>query len=106
MIEDYIPHGYNNRVSRPYLQEILHIPDRMIRMQIADAAERGVLIASLDGGYFQRQDEKDDPYIEAYIAQERKRFTTQSHKLKLLRHAMQNVRPDREEIPGQMRFEW
>lgn len=108
MIEDYIPAGYHNRVSRSYLQEILHIPDRAIRRQIEEAAERGILIASADGGYFQRENELDDPYIMGYIAQERKRFTTQSHKLKLLRHAMQEIDPeyDRQQIPGQMKFEW
>ena len=108
MIEDYIPYGYHNRVSRSYLHEILHIQDRQIRDQIAQAAERGVLIASADGGYFQRESAADDPYIEGYIAQERKRFTTQSHKLKLLRHAMQEVNPeyDPEQVPGQMSFEW
>ena len=108
MIEEYIPAGYPNRVSRAYLHEILHITDREIRSQIADAGERGVLIASADGGYFQRESAADDPYIEAYIALERKRFTTQSHKLKMLRHAMQEIDPeyDRDQIPGQMRFEW
>lgn len=102
MIEEFIPAGYQNRVSRAYLHEILHITDREIRSQIADAGERGVLIASYGGGYFRRESAADDPYIEAYIALERKRFTTQSHKLKLLRKAMKGT----DEIPGQMSFKW
>lgn len=108
MIEEFIPHGYRNRVSRTYLHEILHIPDRRIREEIAEAAERGILIASADGGYFQRESAADDPYIMEYIAKERKRFTTQSHKLKLLRHAMMEIdeQYDPQQVPGQMSFEW
>lgn len=109
MIEEFIPAGYHNRVSRPYLQSILHIPDREIRRQIEEAAERGILIVSADGGYFQRKDKNDDPYIEGYYAQERKRFTTQSKKLKRLRRAMEGIDPDKhdkDQVPGQMSFEW
>lgn len=107
MIEEYIPEGYPNRVSRPYLQSILHIPDRMIRRQIEEAGERGILIVSMDGGYFRRKDETDDPYIRTYYAKEHKRFTTQSAKLKRMRQAMGiGAKKDKDQIPGQMEFEW
>lgn len=62
-IEEYIPKGYRNRVSRGYLVEILHMTDRSIRDEIKAARLRGVLIASCGGGYFRKKDESDEPYI-------------------------------------------
>ena len=109
MIEEYIPEGYENRVSRSYLHEILHIPDRMVRKLIEDAANRGVLIVSADGGYFRRKDEKDDRYIRAYMISENNRFKTMSHKNKCLREMWQAIHPEEgkkrsSQIPGQMRL--
>lgn len=108
MIEEFIPYGYKNRITRTGLHDITHLPDRVIRRQIEAAADRGILIASCDGGYFRRLSAEDDPYIQEYIARERKRFTTQSHKLKMLRHAMQEIDPDNDpkQVPGRMSFEW
>lgn len=105
MIEEYIPAGYENRVSREFLHEILHIPDRAIRKQIEEARERFVLIASYDGGYFQYKDERDKPYFEAYNAQEEQRFRTQIHNNKLRREAWNRLFPAEKkgkQIPGQM----
>lgn len=105
LIEEYIPAGYENRVSREYLHEILHIPDRAVRREIELAAERGVLIASCDGGYFRRGSERDDPYIREYMARENNRFKTQSHKNKLMREMWERIHPaakKSKQIPGQM----
>lgn len=105
MIENYIPKGYKNRVSRSYLQETLHIPDRAIRRMIEEAQNRGSLIVSCNGGYFRRKDESDDPYIAAYLGQENRRFKTMSHKNKMLREAWQMIHPEQKknkQIPGQM----
>lgn len=107
MIEEFIPKGYDNRVSREYLHEILHMPDRAIRREIEKAAERGVLIVSYDGGYFQRESERDDPYIREYMARENNRFKTQSHKNRMLREAWARIHPEAKkskQIPGQMSF--
>ena len=103
-IEDFIPKGYENRVSRTYLHQILHMPDRVVRESIADAQDRGVLIVSYDGGYFRRKDASDDPYIEAYIGMENRRFESMSHKNKRLREAWRAVHPtdDGKQIAGQM----
>lgn len=105
MIEEYIPAGYENRVSRQYLHEILHLNDRVIRDMIADAWERGVPIYSDSGGYFRRGSENDDPHISAYSAREDKRFRTLSHKRKLMRIEWEREHPKEKktrEIPGQM----
>ena len=103
-IEDYIPKGFHNRVSRDHLHQILHIPDREVRESIADAQNRGILIASYDGGYFQRKDENDDPYITAYLGMENRRFKSMSHKNKKLREAWRVFHPldDGKQIAGQM----
>lgn len=98
LIEEFIPFGYKNRISRTGLRDITHLNDRNIRAQIAQAGERGVLIASANGGYFQRQSAEDDPYIEEYIAKERSRFKAQSHKLKLLRSAWDGINDDQESL--------
>lgn len=103
MIEEYIPKGYRNRISRWDLVSILHIPDRQVRREIMEAQNRGIGIYSCNGGYFQKEDERDDPYIAEYVATERHRFTTQAKKLKALRKAWQGV--DDDQVPGQMELE-
>ena len=104
MIEEYIPAGYEHRVSRGYLHEIMHIPDRQVRLMIADARERGILIASCDGGYFQYRDERDDPYFLDYMRKEDKRFRSQSHANKMRRQAWMRIHPEVKDnqIPGQL----
>lgn len=104
-IENFIPAGYYNRISRQQLHDILHLPDRVIRDEIEDAQERGYLIVSRDGGYFQRKDERDDPHIIAYIRQENRRFKTMSHKNKILNNAWERIHPNCRQIPGQMNLE-
>jgi hypothetical protein len=100
-IEEFIPKGYRNRVSRGYLAEILHMTDRSIRDEISDARKRGVLIASCGGGYFQRKDESDEPYIREYYATECHRFTTIANSLKTFRKTWKGD----DQIAGQMRLE-
>lgn len=94
LIEEFIPAGYKNRISRTGLQDITHLTDRQIREQIAEAGKRGVLIASHDGGYFQRESAADDPYIEAYICKERSRLNAQRRKMKMLRRAWEEINDD------------
>ena len=100
-IEEFIPKGYRNRVSRGYLVEILHITDRDIREAISEARKRGVLIASCGGGYFQREDDRDDPYIAEYYAKECHRFTTIAKALKTFKRTWKGD----DQIAGQMRLE-
>lgn len=105
MIEDYIPSGYENRVSRDYLHDVIHIPDRGIRRMIEDAADRGILIVSADGGYF-RPTKADAIYVGQYFGKEDKRFRTISHKRKIQRQLWEQIHPaavkKRDQIPGQL----
>lgn len=109
MIEELIPHGYNRRVSRGYLQELSGLTDRKVRQEIAQAVEeRGIMIISADGGYF-IPDQADGLYVDMYCAQERQRARTQAKKakrLKRLARAWAGLPEDEREIPGQMRLEW
>ena len=109
MIEEYIPKGYNSRVSRSYLHEVSGMTDRQIRKDIADAVEiRGILIISADGGYF-IPGKEDSLYVDMYCAQERQRARTQAKKskrLKRMARAWAGLPEDEREIPGQMRLEW
>lgn len=108
MIEDLIPHGYNKRVSRGYLQEMSGLTDRKVRQEIAQAVERGILIISADGGYF-IPGPADSLYVDMYCAQERQRSRTQAAKtrrLKRLARVWAGLPEDEREIPGQMRLEW
>ena len=53
LIENYIPKGYKNRVSRETLEKITRQSDRKNRKQMEDALlSRGVLIINIDNGYF------------------------------------------------------
>lgn len=53
MIEDYIPKGYKNRVSREALETLTRQSDRKNRKEMEDALlVRGVLIVNIDNSYF------------------------------------------------------
>lgn len=65
-INEYIPRGYDNRVSREYLNNVLHITDREIRQLIADSNETIIH----DDGYFIPESEEDLEHIENYILRE------------------------------------
>lgn len=107
LIEEYIPAGYENRVTRTHLHSILHIDDRVIREEIKAALERGVFIASYDDGYFRWKDAKDDPYFEGYMGRENSRFLKIGHRNRLMRDAWLEIHPEKkrkkkDQIPGQM----
>lgn len=66
MVEEYIPKGYENRVSREYLNNVLHIKDRVIRRDIATSDE--VIIH--DDGYFIPEGPEDLVHIKRFILRE------------------------------------
>lgn len=103
MIENLIPKGYENRVTREFLHELTGLSDRKLRKEIETAADR-VLIVSCDGGYFRRNDERDDPYIREYYLKEVSRFRSQRKKIAQLRKYINEIHPepDKKQIPGQM----
>lgn len=79
-IEDYIPIGYENRVSREFLAAQLGATDREIRKAIAEAQEP---IINVGGGYFLPGDnEKDQLCKRIYIRKELARIKTLNNKLR------------------------
>lgn len=53
LIENYIPQGYKNRISRDMLMSLTHQSDRRNRKDMEDALiNRSVLIVNIDDGYF------------------------------------------------------
>lgn len=72
MIEDYIPFGYANKISRTDLEILTGTSDRINRRSIAEALEeRNVVIANVDGGYFRpTESEVDRLMLNNYIRKE------------------------------------
>ena len=110
VIEEFNPYGYENRISRPTLVAVTGWRDRVVRDEISSAIERGVMIASQDGGYFQWRDRRDDPYFEDYMRGERSRERKLRQKNKRQRLAWEAVHPtdtnSDKQVPGQLSFEW
>lgn len=72
-IENYIPYGYKNRISRETLENITHRKDRTNREEMAEALlNRNVLIVNADNGYFRPDGSAEDAVrAKAYYYQER-----------------------------------
>ena len=107
-IEEYIPFGYERRVSRGYLVEILHVQDREIRDAIKNARLRGILIASRDGGYFQPDNsDRDGTYFDDYLRSEYSRLGEIANVLRVEQEAWCRRHPERrkDQVPGQLRLE-
>ena len=99
-IKNFIPKGYGNRISRNDLSFITGQTDRINRHMIEEAQRAGTVIVSFDKGYFQRQDERDDEYIRAYLAKEWHRNYEHRLKLEAIYKAWKGI--DGKQIPGQM----
>lgn len=83
-ILDYIPKGHENAVSREYLREIMHIPDRDIRKMISECDEQIFWY----NGYFRHKNKKDIPYEEDYLRQERARSRALIRKVRKIKAAI------------------
>ena len=81
MIENYIPKGHRNAVSRSYLSSVTGLSDRLVKREIEESEE---LICNIGEGYFRYLDESDLPYIREYIRKEDARKRTLSGKIRKL----------------------
>lgn len=79
-LETIIPTGRQNAVTRAWLSAKTGIPDRALRMAIAESASP---IVNLGYGYFipDMNDEMDVMEMRAYCAQERSRIASLEEKL-------------------------
>lgn len=79
-IDEYIPYGYENRISRDTLQLTTGYTDREIRSAIEHSS---LPIISADGGYFVvTESEQDLAQKRIYLLKERKRIRSILIKLK------------------------
>lgn len=60
LIENYIPAGRDNKISRQSLSICTGLPDRTVRRLISDARMRGVaIVGDPAGGYYMAETEDD-----------------------------------------------
>lgn len=59
-IENYIPVGRENKISRESLRVCTGLPDRSVRRLISDAREHGIpIVGDPTGGYYMAETEED-----------------------------------------------
>ena len=59
-IENYIPIGRDNKISRESLRACTGLPDRSVRRLISDAREHGIpIVGDPEGGYYMAESEAD-----------------------------------------------
>lgn len=91
-IENYIPHGAVFAVSRNDLIALTGLTDRVIRLAIADAVDRGVPIVNVGCGYFIADGSREDKLAaNVYIRKELSRHRMIIHRIHALQKALDNV---------------
>lgn len=100
LIENYIPFGYANRISRQKLVSDTNMSDRKIRQELEDALLlRGTLVINIDNGYFQPDGSLEDRQkAKAYLYREQMRTSSCSKRCRAIRHCL----TPKEEDTGQM----
>lgn len=72
-IENYIPVGRENKISRESLRACTGLPDRSVRRLISDAREHGIpIVGDPTGGYYMAETEED---IKLLLGELRSRMT-------------------------------
>ena len=76
-IENYIPVGRDNKISRESLRACTGLPDRSVRRLISDARMRGVaIVGDPTGGYYMAETEED---VNLLLAELGSRITKLQH---------------------------
>lgn len=90
LIENYIPFGYANRISRQKLVSDTNMSDRKIRQELEDALLlRGTLVINIDNGYFQPDGSLGDRQkVKAYLYREQMRTSSCSKRCKAIRQCL------------------
>jgi hypothetical protein len=83
-IADYIPKGHDKAVSRHYLATTLNLPDRKVRLMIAESEEP----IFWHNGYFRHKNKQDIPYEEDYLRQEQARARALNKKVRGIKAAI------------------
>lgn len=95
-IEDYIPFGYQNRISRYSLSSSSRLSDRRMRKEIENALlERNVLIINIDDGYFRPDGSPEDKErAKAYLLREQARTSSCNKRCKAIIKCLKPKRED------------
>ena len=104
LIENYIPYGWKNRVSRESLSILTHQNDRKNRLEMKEALiDRGVLIVSDSGGYFRPDGSKEDILkAKGYLLREQARSSSCRRACKAIAAALGPNKPEDDLIKNQM----
>lgn len=103
LIENYIPFGYANRISRQKLVSDTNMSDRKIRQELEDALLlRGTLVINIDNGYFQPDGSMEDRQrAKEYLFREQARTSSCNKRCKAIRKCL----TPKAEDTGQMSLE-
>ena len=90
LIENYIPFGYANRISRQKLVLDTNMSDRKIRQELEDALLlRGTLVINIDNGYFQPDGSLEDRQrVKEYLFREQARTSSCNKRCKAIRKCL------------------
>ena len=90
LIENYIPFGYANRISREKLVADTRLSDRKIRREMEEALlHRDTLIINIDNGYFRPDGSLEDRQkAKAYLFREMARTSSCSKRCKAIRRCL------------------
>lgn len=90
LIENYIPFGYKNRISREKLVSDTRMSDRKIRKAMEEALLlRGTLIINIDNGYFRPDGSHEDRQkAKAYLFREMARTSSCNKRCKAIRRCL------------------
>ena len=96
-ILEFIPVGKRNAVSRRYLKDITHIPDRKLRNLIHQARRKIPILNLSDGrGYYipDMNTEEDRQALVQYVRQEENRIKSTGWALYAARRTLRNCNID------------
>lgn len=95
-IENYIPFGYKNRISRETLEALTHQGDRTNRERMAEALyERHILIVNIDNAYFRPDGSPGDTLkAEAYYRRECARTGSCKKRCEAIRECLRPKKQD------------
>ena len=90
LIENYIPFGYANRISRQKLVSDTNISDRKIRQELEDPLLlRATLVINIDNGYFQPDGSMEDlERAKEYLVREEARTSSWNKRCKAIRECL------------------
>ena len=107
-IEDYIPFGHENKVTRKYLVAVTGMTDRKVRFAIASARKDRKVMIVPNKGYFRPRvhDATDAHLMRIFIAQEIQRKKSLEEDIENYQIMEKEYFKESKQIPGQMRMEF